>query len=257
MANVSPFSKMDHRVIVKCSNCGFVFAQIYEEKELERVYRESYYESAKDPRIQIWIDRFQKTWLGLVEDLRLAKPVIGSLIDIGAGTGGFLLTYFEASPKTALFAVESSIQAREHLLSRIRELKFPVDTAEDLNQIRQQFDAVVLLQSLEHVSEPLVVCQEIYRILNDDGVFFITVPNRFSIDGLFGNKSVTRCYGNKSHLQFFSHATISAMLKRAGFKDIRRINRFGGSEAKGMRAILQFFLRQLGFSSELRYVVKK
>lgn len=257
LEKISPFVKMDHRVIGKCRDCCFVFSQTYDEKELEKVYLESYYESAHDPRIQVWINRFQKTWRGLVEDLCLAKPAISSLIDIGAGTGGFLLSFYEASPKTKLFAIESSAQAREHLLTRIKDLQFPADTAEDLKKINQKFEAIVLLQCLEHVGEPLVVCQEIHRILHDDGVFFITVPNRFSIDGLFKNKSATRCYGNKTHLQFFSHATMMAMLKKAGFTNIKRINRFGGSEAAGIKAILQYFLRKLGCSSELRYIVKK
>lgn len=252
-----PYAIIDHRNIVMCKKCGFVYAMEYNEDELNRLYLESYYASAKDPRIQEWINRFQKTWQGLVEDLLNAKSSVDKLIDIGAGTGGFLLSFHQSSPQTKIFAVESSSQAREHLLSKLETLQFPVNSAEELHLINETYDVVVLLQCLEHVNNPLLLCKQIFRILKENGVLLLTVPNRISIDVFFKNKSATRCYGNQTHLQFFSNDTMVAMLKKAGFANIRRISRYGGSEASNLKGILQFVLRKLGLSSELRYIITK
>jgi ubiquinone/menaquinone biosynthesis C-methylase UbiE len=207
--------------------------------------------------MQEWINRFQKTWQGLVDDLLNSKSLVGKLIDIGAGTGGFLLSFHQSSPQTKIFAVESSAQAREHLLTKLDVLEFPVNSAEELHVINDTFDAVVLLQCLEHVNYPLLLCKQIFRILNEDGVLLLTVPNRFSVDAFFKNKKITRCYGNQTHLQFFSNVTLIAMLKKAGFTKMKRISRYGGSEASSIKGILQYILRKLCLSSELRYIIKK
>lgn len=253
----SKFAKWDHREIVKCQACSFVFAALYDNAVLESVYKNSYYDSASDPRIKAWINRFKKTWRGLVEDLLLAKPQINSLLDIGAGTGGFLIHFQEASPQTKLSAIESSGHARSHLESQIKSLEVPADSAEDLNRVKTKYDAVVLLQCLEHVAAPLELCKNIYQIMNDDGVFFLTVPNRNSFQNWFKTKLEIKCYANKTHLQFFSYDTLEAMLKNAGFKNIQRITRFGGTEISGINAVMQYGLRKMGKSTELRYIVKK
>lgn len=253
----SKFAKWDHREIVKCRVCSFVYASHYDNAVLESVYKNSYYDSASDPRIKAWIDRFKKTWQGLVEDLLSTKPQINSLLDIGAGTGGFLIYFQEASPQTKLSAIESSGHARSHLESQIKNLEVPVDSAEELSQVKAKYDAVVLLQCLEHVHAPLELCKNIYQLMNDDGVFFLTVPNRKSFQNWFKTKLEIKCYANKTHLQFFSHDTLEEMLKKAGFKTIQRISRFGGTEISGVNALFQFALRKMGKSTELRYIVKK
>lgn len=254
---ISKFSKWDHREIGKCQRCGFVFATKYDNEVLGSLYQKSYYDSPSDPRIETWINRFQKTWRGLVEDLLQAKPKINSLLDIGAGTGGFLKFFQAVSPLTRISAIESSGPAKEHLKSKIKDVQLPVDFAENVAEISDTFDAVVLLQCLEHVAQPLSLCQDIYPILKDDGVLFLTVPNRFSFQILFKLKYETKCYANQTHLQFFSHQTVLAMLKKAGFKNIKRISRFGGTEISGINAIFQFILRKFRISTELRYIVRK
>ena len=254
---ISKFSKWDHRLIGQCQKCAFVFATQYDGAVLENLYLTNYYDSPVDPRIKIWINRFQKTWRGLVDDLLFAKPNIKNLLDIGAGTGGFLIHFQQASPQTKLSAIESAEHAKAHLLSSISDLKMPVNSAEDIHLIGEKYDAVVLLQCLEHVSQPLELCKDIHRILNDEGVLFLTVPNRFSFQLIFKGKIEIKCYANKTHLQFFSNQTLVAMMQKAGFKKIERISRFGGTEISGINAVFQFILRKLCLSTELRYIIKK
>ena len=253
---ISKFSKWDHRLIGQCQKCAFVFATQYDGAVLENIYLTNYYDSPTDPRIKIWINRFQKTWRGLVDDLLFAKPSIKNLLDNGAGTGGFLIHFQKDSPHTKLSAIESAEHAKAHLLASVSDLKMPVDSAEDIRGIDEKYDAVVLLQCLEHVSQPLELCKDIHRILNDDFTEIQGVPAVIWEDAVKGKIEI-KCYANKTHLQFFSNQTLVAMMQKAGFKKIERISRFGGTEISGINAVFQFILRKLCLSTELRYIIKK
>ena len=43
-----------------------------------------------------------------------------------------------------------------------------------------QYDIIVLIQTFEHVSDPVKSIDKITRLLKDDGLLFIEVPNFFS-----------------------------------------------------------------------------
>ncbi len=234
-----------------------LYANAYDLDQLEADYRKDYYRSADDPRIQKWIDMNARVWLGLVEDVRRAREPVTKLLDIGAGTGGFLEAFHKASPQTSLAAVEASPEARENLRNRLPDFQFPVDTADAIADIDETYEVITLLQTLEHVFDPLTVCRQIHDLLTPGGVFLVTVPNRYSYRVLRRGTSETWCFSNSTHLQFFSSATLPHMLRLAGFKQVRRIKRFGGSEHTGLRAVAQYALRQLALSTELRFVALK
>lgn len=254
---LKPFAKLDHRVLHQCQVCAFVFASQFEEEELARVYREEYYTSANDPKIQVWIEQNRLVWEGLVQDLQKTKPKIESLLDVGAGSGGFLQVFQAKFPTTKLFAIESSLEARHHLQTKIPLLTFPVLAAEHLRKSPCVFEVVTLLQCLEHVYDPQQLCKDIYHSLEPNGLLFITVPNRYSYKALIQGTREKNGYGNPSHLQFFSNQTLKKMLENAGFQNIQRIKRFGGTPTKGIFSIVQYGLRLLGISSELRWIAYK
>ncbi len=101
-AESDTFAHLDHRVIARCSECSFLFAAEFDTDELERKYRKEYYASPDDPRIQKWIDQHSRVWRGLVDDVLRTRTDVANLLDIGAGTGGFLEAFHSASPATRL-----------------------------------------------------------------------------------------------------------------------------------------------------------
>ena len=247
-------SEPDHRKIVKCKNCSHIFAQKYSADELKRLYHDDYYSSPEDPRIDEWIDRHTEVWKSLVSTFsHYARRE--TLCDIGSGTGGFLLEYSRRFPDTELFAVESSEEARTSLQSKLSNLKFIADRAEELIDLNQSFDAVTLFLTLEHVIDPVEICKIAYNSLNKDGIFLLTVPNANSYR-VFLNKDA-HCFPNKTHLHFFYSKNIRKLLYKSGFKSVKRIAGFGGSNIKGPKKFLQFAARQLGISTELRYMAIK
>ncbi len=251
------FTTLDTRQISKCTSCSLVFTSRFDEEILSRAYKEDYYSSPDDPRIDVLIESDGFIWDDLVSDLSRLNIPITTLLDIGAGSGGFLLKYSLKNPQTKLYAVESSSEAKENLQKRIPKLHLLDGAAEDLIKLDSALDAITCLQCLEHVLDPLGVCKQANRLLARNGAFLITVPNRFSFQELRRDRAKSLCYGNRTHLQFFSLSTLERLLQQAGFVNITRVVKFGGGHYRGVMASLQYALRSLGISTELRFIARK
>lgn len=82
----------------------------------------------------------------------------------------------------------------------------------------EHFDAITAFQVFEHLPDPADALQKLRRFLRPGGVIFIEVPN---IDTwsmrLFGKR---HRHFVQDHLNFFSRATLSELLRRHGFEVI-------------------------------------
>lgn len=122
----------------------------------------------------------------------------GRILDWGCGYGQ--LSYLL---KKRGFSVESYDINREEELNRVR-IRFGIDCVygDDGSEIpfpETEFDAVVSCGVLEHVEDETASLREIYRILREDGYFFIyMLPNLFSytefIAGIMGRGVHPRKY---------------------------------------------------------------
>jgi SAM-dependent methyltransferase len=96
----------------------------------------------------------------------------------------------------------------------------------------QSFGVVICKDILEHVLGPLVVLQEVRRVLKDDGYVVISVPNHFYLPLrlriLFGKGLIWKCIGSDHgreyeewdymHIRFFTYMGFRRFLKVAGFR---------------------------------------
>ena len=83
-----------------------------------------------------------------------------------------------------------------------------------------KFSAVTLRSYLEHESQPLQVLTEICRILRDDGVAIIKVPNYGSINRLVMGKKWCG-FRYPDHQNYFTPKTLRQMGEKAGFTSFR------------------------------------
>jgi ubiquinone/menaquinone biosynthesis C-methylase UbiE len=86
------------------------------------------------------------------------------------------------------------------------------------------FDVVTIFDTLEHLPNPLVILEELARILKDDGVLVVSTPN---VDGVFAKITYRLlCQTLKiwehptppEHLYEFSMKTLSRALEVTGFR---------------------------------------
>lgn len=249
---LKPFASIDSRDIVECCDCGFRFAGKFDTDALTRHYQENYYSSPDDSRMDEWISKNIKVWQSLTSDIAGITPGPASMLDIGAGTGGFLMECRKRFPEANLYAIESSENAKNFVKNKIPSVTF-IDEPPEAGS----FDVISCLQTLEHLHDPEVLCGKIFNALNKRGTFILTVPNTACISHLWKNKESTLCYGNPTHLQFFNAASLEAMLRNSGFKNIKRLVKMHKDDSTPLFSIIRYLARFAGVSSELRYIAVK
>ncbi|MEC7265539.1 MAG: class I SAM-dependent methyltransferase [Bacteroidota bacterium] len=135
-----------------------------------------------------------------------------SLLDIGAGTGdfllfaktkGFLVVGVEPSPKARQLSTEKGIP----LLERLDEVA------------GQKFDAITLWHVLEHLPNLDQQITNMVSLLNDDGVLVIAVPNFKSYDAKHYG-SHWAAFDVPRHLWHFSKTSITKLFDPHGLEVI-------------------------------------
>jgi len=192
----------------------------------------------------------------------------GKLLDLGSAAGFFLdeakSRGWEA--KGIEFSSWSKNYAEEHFGLTIYDRPL-----EKLNWPKESFDAVTMLDVIEHVTEPRKLLSEVKKILKPKGVFVITTPN---IDSLAAKLTKEKWYAIlPGHLFYLSSKTLEAILLEIGFRVVEKKNhtryfslayffyRLGGylsfMEKLGKARFLKNVMLPLNFFDQLEWYVKK
>lgn len=247
---------LGHRHLARCPACGHQFVAHHSGVALAEEYRAAYYRDAADPRITEWATAHRAVWDAIVDQILGLHPAATSFLDVGSGSGGFLERLRLRLPSATLAAVEPAAPARDALRVRMPDVTFVADQAEQLGQVAVRFDVITLLQTLEHLHDPLATLRGALQCLNPGGLLFATVPNRRSLAVLRRGRGAD-CFANGTHLQFFSNKSLFTLMRRAGFRQVTRIVHFGGGQHTALASSLaQYFVRSLCLSTELRVVAR-
>ena len=148
-----------------------------------------------------------------------------------------------------MFGVELSRWA-----TRIARQKFNLNIFEgSLEQAGfsdESFDAVVMLDSIEHLTHPRETLEQIRKILKPDGILCISTPD---IESWMSKILRAKWWGIKfSHLFYFSKKTLSQMLHAVGLEVVEyssyaRIFSFGywNKKLAGYQKRLQIIFKMI------------
>jgi 2-polyprenyl-3-methyl-5-hydroxy-6-metoxy-1,4-benzoquinol methylase len=174
----------------------------------------------------------------------------GKILDIGAGSGSFL-----ASMKALgwdSYGVDISPKAVER--ARALGVKMFQGEVSDASFPNRFFDVITLRAVLEHVHHPVETLREVYRILKDQGIVYVVVPNIASLNfWLFGRF----WFGLEAprHLYAYSPSVIRCLAKKAGFEVLS--TRFRSSTL-GLRGSLQYWYDdRTGFEGNRSFMSSK
>lgn len=131
---------------------------------------------------------------------------IGSVLDIGAGTGDFLKSAQDRGWDT--YGVEPNENARNLAASKSIALK---DSLDDFSN--QKFNVITLWHVLEHVPDLEETIQKIENLLAPNGTLIIAVPNYKSFDANY-YKSYWAAFDVPRHLWHFSKASMKILFSR-------------------------------------------
>jgi len=208
--------------IVDCEVCGFAHClPIPGPEELAGVYGEEYYSKVKPDYIskvetdRVWHDLVSNQRLERLETLTTGRR----LLEIGSGPGFFL----DAARKRGwdVLGFEPSRQAWQYsselLALPVRNEFFSEETSRHVGS----FDAIYLALVLEHVADPLGLMRVVKACLNPGGAICVAVPNDFSPVQryLYNMEGYSQWWVSPPHhINYFTHATLSHMLRKSGFQ---------------------------------------
>ena len=118
--------------------------------------------------------------------------------------------------------LKSSIDWANKHWTKNKRMKFVVGDAHNLDFKSGTFDAVVALEVLEHVADPVAVLKEIKRVLKKGGYGVFLVPSDndlFKIVWYLWLHFYPRGWVWKdTHIQTYRNSYLTKVCKRAGFK---------------------------------------
>ncbi len=155
------------------------------------------YEKRNNHLIQFWIKRgFLKTGV--------------RLFDYGSGTGHILKSLKNRIENISIQCLEASHPLRQHLKSN------NFDAISSLEQTSGTFDAILIIEVLEHLSDPISVLQKLGSCLTPRGKIFISTP----CGELRNCSRATNAYNAKEHIHFFTEKSLNLACQMAGLRKI-------------------------------------
>ncbi len=136
----------------------------------------------------------------------------GSLLDVGAGTGAFVSTMQQAG--WAVTGLEPDTVARENALNNHQlNLQNPNSL---FTLPAAGFNVITMWHVLEHVHQLHDYIETFSKILKNDGVLLIAVPNYTSYDAAV-YKEHWAAYDVPRHLYHFSPQSMQQLMQKHGF----------------------------------------
>ena len=207
----------------KCNDCSFVFVNPRpSEKDLMPFYNENFFKGkVKFP------ERWTKNYCeGITSYIGRSKKTLkkighykksGKLLDIGCGLG-YLIEQAGKEGWEAMGLEISDYAVKVCLDKKLEVLKGQV---EKLGSFSSSFDVIVAQDVLEHVFSPENFLNRINKLLKNNGLLVLEVPNNSSLRANLLGKE-WREYIPPVHLNFFDKNNLSQILENHGF-EIKKI----------------------------------
>lgn len=202
----------------RCKSCGHWYLNPRPSiKDLNVIYPENYYAftSGMNPVVQ----KFRAFWEQ--KKVESYRRLIGEgqrrILDVGCGEGRFLSILkkygFSQWQLCGLDFDEDAVKK-----CRDRGFEAVSKRIEDFTEGNGTFDAVMMLQLIEHVEDPAVIARRVFELLKPGGYFIIETPNIDSLDFHWFKKSYWGHFHFPRHWHLFSTQSLKGMLESAGFK---------------------------------------
>ncbi len=138
------------------------------------------------------------------------------VLEIGCSTGHLLSHLNERVGEAVGFDLDSGAAAfaRDEL-----GLTTHSGTLAESGLPQNAFDLVVAIQTLEHIDDPIAACKTFASYVRPGGTLVVEVPNLDDpLLSLYDAPRYRSFYYHKAHLWYFSAASLSAVLARAGVR---------------------------------------
>jgi len=278
-SDVKHYASFEDYTLMKCADCGLLFADQNSIKQKEGMYSKDYFagvhanffaDCKEDYESHLGTSEKLQNFQHVLAQIRTMKPQ-GKFIDIGCATGVFL----DMAQKEGYSVV--GVDVSEFACQYAHEL-FGITTLngklEDLHLEDKSFDIITMWDVIEHVPDPHEFLREVHRILKDDGIIFILTINDSSLMGWIAEAAYlgsfkqvsqfTRMIHPIHHNYHFKEKHLQAYLDKNGFtiswkekSEMPIANIEGGTVVKAMARTLYFFSDLSNLQHEIRVIARK
>jgi len=214
------FLSHENFTLQKCNSCGFIFTNPRPfEKDLGQYYQSDEYISHSSSSVSL----FDKLYFAIRnytirKKFKLINKYItsGKILDIGCATGEFL-NYFNTKGWETQ-GIEPNEIARN---SAIEKYGLAVHSEKELSKYKESyFDVISMWHVLEHVPDLNSRILQLKKIIANNGILIIAVPNIDSKDaGIYGK--YWAALDVPRHLYHFNQSAIQKIFQKEGFEIIK------------------------------------
>jgi 2-polyprenyl-3-methyl-5-hydroxy-6-metoxy-1,4-benzoquinol methylase len=163
----------------RCANCHAVYqADSPPAGHGENYYDEDYHAARGHGGLEAGIERAKRRSFSAF--FRYLPPATRAtrLLEIGCGTGDAL----RAAAAIGFDAVGIDVSSQAIAAARLRfpDLRFHAGHVEQADFPERSFEALVLLDTIEHVAEPHALADTLVRLLAPEGTLLVVTPNAAS-----------------------------------------------------------------------------
>jgi 2-polyprenyl-3-methyl-5-hydroxy-6-metoxy-1,4-benzoquinol methylase len=205
--------------LVKCRKCSLIYANPrIQELELVSRYTNSFFFEEYLPAFKAASNHYDPNvirshfFIFIQLITKYFKPG-KRLLDVGCGSGFFLKAAEEVGWEAEGVEISPVASKYAQNIVRVNVLEGKLE-AQHLSP--EKYDLVVLIETIEHLTNPLNTLREIYRILKKEGILIISTPDSKSLSRLFLGKSWA-VFSPEEHLSVFSQKNLFDLLHRANF----------------------------------------
>ena len=181
----------------------------------KRIYTKDYFSGKSSFFWKLGYGRFSNFYFN-----SLFKPIVkyikkietGKVLDVGCAYGFMLKRFPDSFQK---FGIDVSKYAISVAKKRLSSATLKIRSAEEKLPFEEDFfDMILFNDVLEHLENPKIALENIYKVLKKDGILYITTPNLNIV-----RKKIFRYADEKEHhISLFSDSSLTSLLNSLGFK---------------------------------------
>jgi 2-polyprenyl-3-methyl-5-hydroxy-6-metoxy-1,4-benzoquinol methylase len=182
----------------------------------------------------------------IVDAIKNLKKSDIKILDIGCGNGNISLALGSLGYSVTGVDIDSTSIENARKINNFKNVQFKVLDANAFD-VKDEFDAIVCSEVLEHLENPSELVQSIFSILKKDGILVATVPNGWGPREVLITKPMQWLHKNKmdtailkfkkilgysnhtqqssnpdlTHVQFFTAGNFKKTLENAGFRQLQ------------------------------------
>ncbi|OGK09772.1 hypothetical protein A2767_05800 [Candidatus Roizmanbacteria bacterium RIFCSPHIGHO2_01_FULL_35_10] len=206
-----------HPQIVRCMNCSLIYVNPRE----KRSNLEKHYLNLNDPDYQAESENRALSFKKILKKLENYKADKGTILDIGCSTGIFLHEAEKLGWKT--YGTDLS-EWSINFAKNVYHLKNVFQGTLEKQKFKSNFfDCIVILDVIEHVTDPGKLLKEANRLLKKDGILCLVTPDIGSPTAKIMKESWWHI--RPPHLFYFTSHSIKKLLEKNNFSILKK-NRY-------------------------------